>query len=79
MFKEVLLFIVVIDEIFSSLKITQGKEQKNVKKQQTLHQQTTEVKQSKQIDTAKYNYSSSQTLEHNPLLRSSRDLSIVQL
>ena len=48
-------------------------------KQQLMRQQTTEIKQLEQIATPKYKYSSSQTMEFHPLLRTSEDHSTVQL
>ena len=43
-----------------------------------MQQQTTEIKQSKQIATFKYNYSSSQTVELRSLFQVSSDHSIFQ-
>ena len=44
-----------------------------------MHQQTIEITQLKQITTLKYNYSSSQmAAEFLPLLRASRDHTILQ-
>ena len=49
-----------------------------LKQQQLLKQQAVQIKQAKHIATIKYIYISSQTAEFHPLLRVSRDHSILQ-
>ena len=79
--QRVMLYTVFVDEVLLSAKNHQRKETKKTifqKTTLTLHQQTIEIKQLKQMVARKTNYSSSQTVELHPLFRASIDHSILQ-
>ena len=78
--KRVLPYIEVVDGVLIPTQSDQrkGTREVNFQKPKKIGPANKEIKQVKQIGILKYNYSSLQTAEFHPLLRVSRDHSILQ-